>query len=231
MTGNAVFAGGDEFVVGIDAKNGGEIWRSSVDGAAVGLAASDGHLLVSTDTGPVYCFGPAETRGVKEINAKTGDRPFLFGKDIVEQAESILAESGITKGYCLFESGAYWPWAYELALRSELQIVVLESDPKRLAEARAHLDNVDLLGSRIIVEPWDLRDLPDYFANIIVTNNNRLTMRSRDEGLMRVLRPWGGTACYFNSDNSVRTMVRGELEGAGNWTQQYADPANTRLLQ
>ena len=42
----------------------------------------------------------------------------------------------------------------------------------------------------------------------------------------RLLRPWGGVRCWGRS-SSLESVVRGALEGAGHWTHQYADAANT----
>ena len=39
-------------------------------------------------------------------------------------------------------------------------------------------------------------------------------------------RPFGGVACSARR-TALRKTVRGPLEGAGQWTHQYADPANT----
>ncbi len=44
--------------------------------------------------------------------------------------------------------------------------------------------------------------------------------------IYRILRPYGGSAC-LGKLNEMRLTVRGPLEGAGSWTHQYCDPANT----
>ncbi|MBN2315617.1 MAG: hypothetical protein JXM79_16940, partial [Sedimentisphaerales bacterium] len=122
--------------------------------------------------------------------------------------------------------------AYELAKRTELEIVGLEKDPQKLALARKHLDAAGLWGSRIAVAPWDMESLPGYFANLIVSDGMLLTGETTgttEEG-RRIMRPWGGTACLsFHRDGEIdwRTYVRGPLEDAGVWTQQYCDPENT----
>ncbi|MBC8876247.1 MAG: PQQ-binding-like beta-propeller repeat protein [Planctomycetes bacterium] len=54
--GGTFFAGGTGVVVGVDGKTGKEVWQGTVTGDAVGLAVSDGRLLVSTNEGPIYCF-------------------------------------------------------------------------------------------------------------------------------------------------------------------------------
>ena len=235
LAGDIVFAGGEGIVVGIDAKTGKEVWKSDVNGAAVGLAASGGSLVVSSDEGPIYCFGGTEVAAAREIRPQIKTDPYpndSLSETYEDAAEKILAESGIKKGYALVLDCGQGRLAYELAKRTELKIVGLEKDPSELAAARKNIDAAGLLGSRIVVEPWDMESLPDYFANLIVSDGMLLTgetMGTVEEG-QRILRPWGGTACLsLHRDGEVtwRKYVRGPLEGAGFWTQQYCDPQNT----
>ena len=235
LAGDIVFAGGEGIVVGIDSKSGDEVWRREVQGVAVALAASDGRLLVSSDKGPIYCFGQNEIATAKEIGPKIEANPYpddSLAETYKAAAENILAESGAKKGYALVLDCGRGRLAYELAKRTELKIVGLEKDPQTLAAARKSLDAAGLLGARIVVEPWEMESLPDYFANLIVSDGMLLTgetMGTVEQG-QRILRPWGGTACLsFHRDGEVtwRTYVRGPLEDTGAWTQQYCDPQNT----
>ncbi len=235
LAGDVVFTGGEGVVVGIDAKTGKEVWKSDVNGAAVGLAASGGSLLVSSDEGPIYCFGETEVSAAKEIKPQIKADPYpddLLSETYKTAAEKILAESGIKKGYALVLDCGQGRLAYELAKRTELKIVGLEKDPEKLAAARKNLEAAGLLGNRVVVEPWDMESLPGYFANLIVSDgmlSTGITTGTREQG-RRILRPWGGTVCLsFHRDGQVtwRKFVRGPLEGAGAWTQQYGDPQNT----
>jgi len=144
----------------------------------------------------------------------------------------ILSESGVKKGYALVLDCGQGRLAYELAKRTELKIVGLEKDPEKLIAARNNLEAAGLLGKRVVVEPWDLKSLPDYFANLIVSDGMLTTGRTTGtrEQSRRIRRPWGGVTCLsFHRDGEVtwRNFVRGPLEGAGAWTQQYCDPQNT----
>ncbi len=235
LAGDVVFAGGEGIVVGIDAKTGKEVWKIDVNGAAVGLAASGGSLVVSSDEGPVYCFGGTEVPAAKEIRPQIKADPYpndSLSETYKAAVEKILAESGIKKGYALVLDCEQGRLAYELAKRTELKIIGLEKDPEKLAAARKNLEAAGLLGSRVVIEPWDMESLPRYFANLVVSDGMILTGETTgttEEG-QRILRPWGGTACLsFHSDGDVvwRSFVRGPLEGAGAWTQQYGDPQNT----
>lgn len=232
--GDRVVAGGQGIVVALDVASGKQVWRHSVEGRAVGLAAAGGRLVVSTDAGHVYCFSEGPPAAVTTIGGQRAANP--YGEDPLAEsyraaARKIVAESGVTKGYCLVLDCGEGRLAYELARQTDLQIVGLEADPAQRATARSRLDAAGLLGSRVAVEPWDLRSLPDGFANLIVSD--RMVVRGEagaaGEEVPRVLRPWGGVA-YLSlreGEGTGKRFVRGPLEGAGSWTQQYADPQNT----
>jgi len=58
LVGDVLYAGGDGEVAAYHAHDGRLLWRHRVEGRAFGLAAGAGRLLVSTDSGAIYCFNP-----------------------------------------------------------------------------------------------------------------------------------------------------------------------------
>lgn len=61
LAGNTLYAGGDDEVWAFAAETGEPVWRAEVRGRALGLAAANGHLLVSTDAGELSAFVEGET--------------------------------------------------------------------------------------------------------------------------------------------------------------------------
>ena len=55
--GDHLFVGGNGKVFAYDSSNGSELWTKPVNDRVRGLAAANGHLFASTDTGRVYAFG------------------------------------------------------------------------------------------------------------------------------------------------------------------------------
>ena len=160
LAGDIVFAGGDGIVIGIDSKTGKQVWKNDIDGTAVSLAASDGSLFVSSDEGPIYCFSETPAMTVKHIKPKIQANPYpddLLSETYRAAAEKIIADSGIKTGYALILDCGQGRLAYELTKRTELKIIGLEKDASELAVARENLEAAGLLGSRIVVEPWDSR--------------------------------------------------------------------------
>ena len=235
LAGDTVFAGGDGYVIGLDHKSGREIWRAEVRGRAVGLAPAARGLVVSTDVGGVHCFGPDMGVAPKTVSA-TGAPDSELDETVREfyasAAEIILRETSVARGYCLVLDCGTGQLASELARYSDLYIVGIETDLGKCREARERLAAAGLLGVRAAVEPWDLSALPDCFANLIVSEG-MLTSGRTDaprEEIQRLLRPWGGIA-YLGAGKgrSIRWTQRrrGPLDGAGSWTQQFGNPANT----
>ena len=56
---DVLFAGGTNHVKAFSVNDGSELWNAQVDGRVRGLAAANGHLLVSTETGSIHMFGRA----------------------------------------------------------------------------------------------------------------------------------------------------------------------------
>lgn len=67
LAGDTVVAGGDGEVAGIRASDGKTSWTQAVRGRAYGIAASNGSLFVSTDTGSIHCLrGPGQRASATE---------------------------------------------------------------------------------------------------------------------------------------------------------------------
>lgn len=237
LAGDLLFAGGPGEVLGVEAKTGRKVWHASVTGNAVGLAAANRSLVVSTDKGGIFCFGnararqtPRETRVALDPGALQNHPQRPFYRDA---ARRIVEEGNVTKGYCLVLDCNTGQLAYELTQITDLQIVGLEKDPRKLQTARTRLRLAGLLGSRVVVEPWDVESLPAYFANLIVSDGLLTTgvVTVTRQQLQHVLRPAGGTVVAGLPDGNGalqwRTFKRPKLEGAGSWTQQYGNPQNT----
>lgn len=237
IAGDYLFAGGKDIVVGINAQTGKEVWKCSVVGKAVGLAAANTRLIVSTDKGAIYCFAKEKLAQPKDIRTIINSSPYPKDKFTAlyeSAAEQIIKETQINKGYCLVLDCGKARLAYELAKRTELKIVAIEKNPKNLAAARKNLKAAGLLGARVVVEPWELSSLPNYFANLIVSDGMLISGKTAalKKEINRLLRPCGGVSLlgagqFPNNKISWNKFVRPRMEEAGNWTHQYANPQNT----
>ncbi len=214
--------------IGLDAKA--ILWSASVDGDPYGLAVADGRLYVSTDRGLIYCFDGERTFSPALLQAETEAAPYGENALYAAAAEEIIKTSGVTEGYCLDLGCGHGQLAYELAKRTKLRICGVDADPVAVASARQKLDAAELYGTRVTVHQADpaKTDYPKYFANLIVScrsvNEGVAVVRTNE--IARIQRPYGGVAC-LGKPGSMTKRVRGPLKGAGSWTHQYCNPANT----
>ena len=249
-TGDMTIRADDGAVVAMGA-GGAEIWRQAVEGEARGLAIANGRLIVSTSAGCLYCFAPpaaaragATPHITRETPTAADDPPDAA---LAERVLALTARRGITKGYALIAGASGGRGAARLASHlaaaTELHVVVVPNEPSQVAGIRTYLlDHTALHGSRIaVVEPESLssRDLPPYFANLIVIAGAVDEAAQLD--LYRVLRPCGGvmTMPGLSSEEQkslIRAagvperevlpegastlVVRGKLDGAFDWDSE-----------
>lgn len=206
-----------------------EVWSASVRGTAYGLAAAAGRLYVSTDQGVLYCFAD-ESVPTRSIRPPQTPAPPATDQLVRRAATEILEQTRMTNGYCLDLGCGDGALALELARASQLRIVAVDADPAQVSLARARMSRAGLPGGRVTVLQRELHQtgLPLYFANLVVSGRS---LASGAEAVpraeaARLQRPYGGALCLGRPGDWF-VHVRGPLEGAGEWTHQYANPANT----
>ena len=210
MAGNTLFAGGENTVAAYDANDGKQIWSADINGKAYGLAVSGGRLFVSTDHGGILCFGQAGNLEKPEtVVGPTVPRPEPpRGEEISEQlhsraAEAALEAAGVDRGYCVVLGAGTGRLGQEIAARSRLHVVGVESDLSQVTAARKRLRAEGLYGSRMVLHHGDLETLryQKHFANLIVSEETLLTggIGASAKEVFRILRPNGGTIVFLAS--------------------------------
>ncbi len=134
-----------------------------------------------------------------------------------EAADQIVAQTGITKGFCLIYGCGEGRLAFELAKRTDLNIVGVDTDPVKLHTAADKLLQAGVYGARVTVQQVDsLESLPmtRYFANLIVSDHmiaQGVCVGSAAE-MFRVLRPSGGIAYLGQPLGCPNVLTQNELE-------------------
>jgi outer membrane protein assembly factor BamB len=228
VTGNDAICGEDGRISAVDFSRQRTVWWShEVEGKALGLAAANGRLVVSTDQGVIYCFD-GEPEPTAQSAAK--NQQAMESRDFAVAADEILRRSGTRAGFCVDLGAGRGDLAMSLARESNLQIYAVESDPKNVAIARQRLRDAGLYGSRVTVVQADPGKVPfpKYFANLVVSSES-LSATPSDavhQEMKRLQRPFGGKTCTGPVGN-MQVDERGPLEGSGSWTHQNSNPANT----
>jgi len=145
-------------------------------------------------------------------------------------AREILDRSGVTSGLCVDLGGGTGELALELVRQSQLHVVAIDADPAKVQRARQMLDDAGVYGNRVTVHQGDpgRTPYPDRFANLIVSSQALAGDGAVPNAaeMARLQRPYGGTICV-GAPGQWQIRRRGPLEGAGSWTHQNADAANT----
>ncbi len=227
-------------------------WQGQIDGTPWRMIAADERLFVVSEEGALFCFGAEETEVVRHTGNGVIDRP----QDAwAGQAAAMLDAAG-REGFTLVLGAGSGRLVHELVGQSEMHVIVVEPDAATVEQMRRLYDDAGYYGRRVAVLQADPAtiDLSPYFATLITAESlEALSMADPAAAgrLFEVLRPYGGMALLPLSDaehaavgawaqasgahgaqvsreGAYTAITReGALPGAGQWTHQYADPANS----
>ena len=230
-------------------------WTAEIEGDPWNAVAANGKLFVVTLQGRVYCFGDQSREPLRHEPA--APPPSLTESSLTERATRILETTNVRDGYCLLLGVGTGDLARALADQSDLYVIAFDPDPEKVDVLRRRFTDEGIYGNRISLHTGDILSIPlaPYFASLVVSEDPAASGFGRDEGfckrLFHVLRPYGGVACFHMTEESrndfleqakaadlTRAVVgetgefallerSGALEGAGQWTHQYGDVANT----
>lgn len=226
ITGSEAVVGGDGQICAIDyggQRN--QWWKYPLDGRVLGIAAGNGRVVASTDRGDIYLFdgnpGPRPTAAVPVAPTKSDSEA------TEAEAKEILAASGISAGYAVEFGAGNGDLALALARQSELHILAVEPDAARASEARQRIAAAGLYGSRITiyVAAFDATAFPKQFADLVIGPRDGGSEKLRTE-MVRLRRPYTGVLCERKSGKlAIERSIA--PAGAGNWTHQNSNAANT----
>ncbi|MDA3925833.1 MAG: PQQ-binding-like beta-propeller repeat protein [Kiritimatiellae bacterium] len=230
MSGKILYAGGNGKVTAVNSEDGEKLWEVKVVGKARGLAVANGRLIVSTDTGAIYCFSKSGPKS--PVLVKQSVDPDPFPKDqltaVIDDAVTrILDASPATNGYALVLGSGSGRMAFELAKRTDLIIYGVETDSEKVKESRRKLQSAGLLGTRIRIDPVEIgshKPLPysDYFANLVVSE------RALTDGafpgsaadVFRMTRPIDGMICIGAPSAASRKPGKKTVPSLRKWAAQ-----------
>ncbi|HZZ72096.1 MAG TPA: PQQ-binding-like beta-propeller repeat protein [Pirellulales bacterium] len=231
-------------------------WQADFPGTPGVLLAADDKLFAVSREGHIYCYGGREgdvrRHPIENAAAERADR-------WTDTAREILDQTQMRAGYCVAWGIGSGRLATELALQSQLSVIVIDDDPQRVQAFREHLQALGIDRYRVSVYNGNLLDfpLPPYLANLMVSEDLAATRVEVGTSLVKhyfhSLRPYGGIAVWLGDDalrakiaaaggslnldgwhsretaGRLYTSRAGALPGAGNWTHEHADASNTRV--
>jgi outer membrane protein assembly factor BamB len=239
--GRRVYAGSEgritAFQLGPKTK---EAWRLEIEGTPASLLAADDRLFVVTREGMIHCFGAARQ-----------ERIVHDWKPIPKEKE--YPPTPLGDGYGVYIGEADPGHLAGLSAQPLAQLLVFDDHAERVDRARRELESWGIYGVRAAVYRGDASSpLPPYLATTIRVDSGPLAPATVRR-LYDSLRPYGGKllvrkdlaakndldqwisdgglpgAKLAESETHLVLSREGPLPGAGNWTHEHADAANTRV--
>ncbi|MFZ5831664.1 MAG: PQQ-binding-like beta-propeller repeat protein [Planctomycetota bacterium] len=256
VAGKRLYAAGENTIAAIAMPQKDEaprvLWQAEVEGYPVGVIAAHERLIVTTNTGMLYCFGEAATAAPASLAEEEKPLPSTSEWDsFVRDLKPSLAMEG---GYALVLGWSSGGLASALDRQTSLAIIVAEPDQAAAARARMELARAGVPAKRVQVVSGDSTTLrlPPYFAELVVSED----MTALDNGArlwtrigIDALRPFAGVARLllrpklmeqararaeelggfeFEDQGRLTTIRRvGMPTGADEWTHEAANAGNT----
>ena len=252
--GNRLYAAGKDKISALDVEKRKVVWEEKVDGGAVRLLAGNGKLVAVTMGGGILVYGDAKVQPA--VFASAAASPAV-PQPAAERAKRIVEATGVTEGYALVHGVGEGALVEALAQSTALRMVALDPALEQVAQLRRELDAADRYGSRAAVLAGDPMntELPPYMASLTVVDDPARSGFAPTQAFLQRLfasmRPYGGKAWLpltgddrtafkqLAQDSGLHGLTaedvegglllsrEGPLAGAGEWTHQYGDPANT----
>ncbi len=233
-----VFAAAGNQVTLLRLETGEQVAKLTVDGEVAALAIGAGHLVVGTTEGRLQAFRGQDQAGRPSSLTTTAEtspavepvaRNMTASQHSLPDYGEVLQQStGSRRGYGLILGCDDDALVDTLLASTELELLVIDERGEDLAAFRDRWQRQGRYGDRVAavhVRPGDL-PLTSCFANLVVATERLREMSTwpwpRDE-VQRIVRPCGGVAWLDDREPTRREP----LEGAGSWTHQYANTANT----
>ncbi|RJP27830.1 MAG: hypothetical protein C4527_12335 [Candidatus Omnitrophota bacterium] len=258
QAGNRLYAGGDNIVSAIDIPRSGNqpsvSWQTKIPGTVARLIAADDKLFIVTLEGRIYAFGgkpaPFKTHPLRTHTQAIPDAA-------AQQAHDILQYTNSKEGYCLAYGLENGDVVEALVRWSDLRIIAVDSDRKKVNRLRKRFIDAGLYGKRISVHVGDPLTFPapSYLTHLTIFENFNKIQSHSDSGFFQTIynhtRPYGGIICMkpapdkvaavaaairkcdlpnakiIEADGLLLLIREGALPGASDWTHQYGDIANT----
>jgi len=230
-----------------------------IHGEVFNAIAAQGALFVTTTQGALYCFGPEKVTPVRHEFRPARLR--LRTAEWAHTAHQLIDALNESEGYALVLGAGSGGLLRELLARSSLHFVIVEQDEQRARTLRNELCSAGLYGRNAAVLTADPAafSVQPYLFSLVVSEDVIAAGIAPDPNalarLLNLVRPYGGVAFLGVAPARLSALADaasaaavdqvhlerqaaalfarrgGPLTGAGQWTHQLHDAANTLVSQ
>lgn len=197
-----------------------------VEGNVVLKRLAGDRLFVATAEGRLYCFADGPTEKAASGAAPAAESASTPNERGTAAAERLLDAAGVREGYALVLGLRDGALVEGLLAASDLHVIAVERDAKTVDAVRRRLDARGCFdGHRLSVCVGDPAafGLPPFVASLITTE----TSLELTDALRERLRPYGGTFAVLRGGKVAVERREGGVPGAGEWTHELCDAANS----
>jgi outer membrane protein assembly factor BamB len=226
LAGQTLYLGENNQVQALDIADGKSLWAGPIDAPARGLAVADRRLVVSTESGALHCFETGAAGQETSVSDEVDSTP-LFSETVLPQSNATRAATILEKlekgqaergGWTLILDCEETGLIEELAGKTRFQFVGLTSSARKAASLRENLKRAGLLGTRATVVTGKLEDLPDAFADLVVSGDLAYPGNEvwTPETIARVVKPYGGRAFFKSNWSGLNDLAWNTSDFFGN---------------
>ena len=231
-----ITAGGVVYAADTGAKSvSGGSFSATVDGIPASIVAANGHLIVTTTTGKIYCYGADSVANPVDYPYQTVNPPVDGTTSFAQQALANCSYKQGGKGICLVIGLSDGRLCEEMTLQSDLTVIGIDPDQNKIDAIRARLDKEGMYGQKVQLLCGDILSagLPPYFASLILSENiasgfskasDNESIRSYIATMYGMLRPFGGEMILqadqglFNDAISARGLKSAQVSMVSGYT-------------
>lgn len=153
-------------------------------------------------------------------------------------AAQLLSTTGIHRGWCLIAGATDGRLALEIVRHSDLEVVVIDPDPARIAAVRQLLDRAGIYGVRASAQvvPTHPSPLPfgDHLANLVLSESTLLSGQPPAypaSELHRLLRPAGGRLLVGSPNPDTNSNSTASASAWAAWSTSLPQRPSSSLPQ
>jgi len=220
-------------------------WSAKIKGTPWTMLAADERLFVVTRDSRLFCFGAKKIEPAHH-SVSSPKEPAPESKP-THKLQIALDHMTGKDGFALL-LGADQGSMDALLNHTKLHLMVVDSDPTKVAALQKRYDGCGLYGKRVSLfhrkEPADFPVAP-YFANLVLVQD-KIAAALKPGTIRKVaqsVRPYGGVLCLLHKSGQLQKELsvlpqlqiqeaakemqlavrKGALPGSADWTHQYAD--------
>jgi len=236
-SGSRIYGFQDKTIFSIELPKGDEPgklnWKVTIDGTPGAMLTADERLYVVTQKGSIVCFSGDSTDG---LDKRTLGLRIAPPEDRWTKATAQFVEaSGAKEGFAVVVGAGSGRLIDELVDQTDLRVLVVEGDAKKVHQLRTRLVDEQLYGYRVAViasDPLSTR-MPPYLANLVVGETLPAAAHEQPaeftKWVFEMLRPYGGTACMALDDAQHERLKEAvaALDLAGAKVARHGDALST----